>query len=59
MCVCMLVGIGLCTCGCQCITRVFTRLRFWCSMCVFMCSYTSVLNACQGIYLLVSAARHV
>lgn len=26
---------------------------------VFMCSDTSVLNACQGIHLLVSAVRHV
>lgn len=28
------------------------------SVCVFVCSYMSVLNACQGIYL-VSAFRHV
>lgn len=26
---------------------------------VFMCSDTSVLNACQGIHLLGSAVRHV
>ena len=42
----------------------FFFLHFWCSlcvcvcMCVFMCSYMSVLNACQGIYL-VSAVRRV
>lgn len=29
-----------------------------CFLCVFVCSYMSVLNACQGIYL-VSAVRHV
>lgn len=37
-------------CVCVCV--------FCCGLSVFLCPYMSVLNACQGIYL-VSAVRHV
>lgn len=45
------------TCACmRACAPVFMVLRL---SVVFMCSDTSVLNACQGIHLLVSAVRHV
>lgn len=55
--VCVYTWLGVRVCACKCVlSSVF--MHFWCSLCVFVCSYMSVLNACQGIYL-VSAFRHV